>query len=199
MSAVLGFAATAGDAAGRSAMTGVGALDRGGAAARGWASDAATGGRVEQRELQLQAEAARTQAGRVDGAQPVGGGDQRALVGGRGGQARQQPIADGVDDLVEEHAQVAAAVLELVEQGEAGRGVPGGEGRHEPVDGLRVGEAEQLADGLRLDATTRRGEQLVEDRFRVAHAAGREARHERDRIGIDLAARPPPGSSRACR
>ena len=36
-------------------------------------------GRVEQRELQLEAQAARTQARRVDGAQPVGGGDQRAL------------------------------------------------------------------------------------------------------------------------
>ena len=91
-----------------------------------------------------------------------------------------------------------------------GRGRPGGRGRApragrggrcrrprrrvasastKPVDELGVGEAEQVADGVRLDPARRsRTRQLVEDRLGVAHPARGEAGDERDRLGVGLAA-----------
>ena len=80
--------------------------------------------RVEQGQLELQAQAARAEAGGVDGAEAAGGRDERGIaVGISGREAGEQPVPERVDDLVEEHPQVAPAILEPVEQRDARRRV----------------------------------------------------------------------------
>ncbi len=166
---------------------------RGGGARRGRGArlgrgDPAARGRVEQRELELQAEAARTHArvgsmapsrwaaaisaasSPVAEVRPASSRSRMASTTWSRNTRRSRPRSSSSSS----RAMPAAASPEA-------RAVTNA------VDGLRVGEAEQLADGLGLDATAGRRQQLVEDRLRVAHAAGREARDERDRLGIDLA------------
>ncbi len=63
---------------------------------------------------------------------------------------------------------------------------PLGERVDEPVHELTLGEAEQLAHGLGLDAVRGRGEELVEDRLGVAHPARGQAGHDRDGLGVGL-------------
>ena len=100
-----------------------------------------------------------------------------------GAVAADDPRPDRLDDLVEEAAQVAPALLEPVEEPNADEGI----GRDERVDegrhGLRVGQAEQVADVGLVEPVGGRRQQLVEHRLRVAHAAGREPRDEVDRLG----------------
>ena len=90
-------------------------------------------------------------------------------VAGPRGEAGEQPLAEGVDDLVEEHAQVAAALLEPVEQLDARRGVAGrerrrrtrrrgrrrrgraGRGRHRP----RCGPPVEASSWSRIDSASR--------------------------------------------
>ena len=57
-----------------------------------------------------------------------------------------------------------------------------------PVDRLGIGEAEQVADARLVELVGRGRQQLVEHRFRVAHAARGESRDEVHRLGV--AARP---------
>ena len=142
---------------------------------------------VEQGQLELEAQSARPEARGVDGAQAAGRRDERGVVAA-GGQRREQALPDGIDDLVEEHPQVAAAVLERVQQRDPRDGVARRERRYEAVHGLGVREAQQLAHRLGLDTATGRGQQLVEDRLRVAHPAGRESGHQGHGLRVGLAA-----------
>ena len=80
-----------------------------------------------------------------------------------------------------------------------GHGVAVRERRDEPVDEVRIREAEEVADGVGLDGPGGGREQLVEDRLRVTHAAGRQPRDERDRLRVRLAVVRLRGSARACR
>ena len=50
-----------------------------------------------------------------------------------------------------------------------------------PIDGLGVGQAEQVADAALVDVVGCRRQQLIEHRFRIAHAARGESGDEADR------------------
>ena len=67
----------------------------------------------------------------------------------RDASAGEQPAPEGVDHLVQEHAQVPATLLEPVEQVDAGRRVAARERIDEPVHELALREAEQLAHAPR--------------------------------------------------
>ena len=99
-----------------------------------------------------------------------------------------QPETQGLDDLVEEHAQVPTSILERVEDPESGRGVTGRERVEEAVDGLGIGEAEELTDAVGGDAIAARGQDLVQDRLRVPHPAGGQPGDQIDGLRIGLAA-----------
>ena len=72
-----------------------------------------------------------------------------------------------VDDLVEDDADVPAALVELVEDGDPGGGSPVDEGGDERVDRVGVGQPEQVADGgLGRPSAAGRREHLVEHRLR---------------------------------
>ena len=62
-------------------------------------------------------------------------------------------------------------------------------------DGFGIGESEELADVLLIDAVWRRREELVEHRFGVAHAAGGQLRDEVDggRVGVAAVGGEDPG------
>ncbi len=72
-----------------------------------------------------------------------------------------------------------------------------GHERRRPISASARPRSSRTALGL--DAPDRRGEQLVEDRLRVAHSAGGQARDERRRPPGRPRDRRPPGSARACR
>ena len=86
--------------------------------------------------------------------------------------------AERVDRLVREGMQVAATVLEGVEQRDPADRVSGHERRDEPTDRVTVGEAEQVSDGIGREELPAPGEQLVEDRFGIAHPAVGKVRDE---------------------
>ena len=130
----------------------------------------------EERQLELQPEPADAGPVRVDGDEPAGDVGERSGVRGR---RVDEPSADDVDDLVEQRARIAAAVLERIEDGDAGRDVTGQQRLDEPIDRGGVGHAEQLANGGFGDGVGRRRQQLVEDRLGVPHAAGGESRDQR--------------------
>ena len=161
--------------------------DRAGAAGR-----ARLGGqgerRLEQGELELQTEATGAETRRVDAGQATGRRGDPGLGGAAGCQVREQLLAQRVDHLVQEHAQVPAAFLEAVEEDNARRGVPAGERGDEPVHQLGVGQSQEVPYGVGLDAACRRAEQLVEDGLRVAHAPCGQAGDHADRVRIRLAA-----------
>ncbi len=95
---------------------------------------------------------------------------------------------DGLDGLVEQRPDVPAAFLEAVEQGDAGGAVAADEVVDEGLDDLRVGQAEQVADGRLVDPLGRGRQQLVEHRLGVAHPAGGQPGDEVDGGGIGVAA-----------
>jgi hypothetical protein len=188
-----------GDPSGRggsAATLGVGAVvaASGGGAAEWVASrcrdsrDGFAGTGSEHRELQLEAEAADPCPVRIDRGQPATrGGQRRGIVtAGSAVGPGHQLGADGIDRLVEERPDVAAALLEAVEERDAGRAVA----RHQMVDegrhDLRVGESEQVTDGRFLDDVRGGREELVEHRLGVAHAARSQSGDEVDgsRIGL---------------
>ena len=113
-------------------------------------------------------------------------------------KVRKKSLAQGVDDLVQEDAQVPAALLEAVQErdarGRVARRQRGGEAVHE----VRVGEAQEVTHGIRLDHAGRRREQLVKDRLGVAHAAGGQAGDHRDGLRAPPRGRRRPGSAPAC-
>ena len=98
----------------------------------------------------------------------------------RVGQPGHELEPDGLDDLVEQRPDVATALVERVEQGDARRRVAAHQVVDERLDDLGVGQAEQVADVRLVDPLGRRGEQLVEHRFGVAHPAGGEPGDEAD-------------------
>ena len=96
------------------------------------------------------------------------------MTGRRGvRKAGDQLRPDGLDGLVEEGAQIAAAFLERVEQRDAGGSVAADEIVDEGLDHLGVGEAEEVADVRFIDPVRRRRQQLVEHRLGVTHPARR--------------------------
>ena len=154
-----------------------------------------TGRRVEEGELELEAEAADAAPLRVDRGEAMGGSGQRA---GPGGVARVERLAERdaelVDDLVEHHGHVPAALVERVEGGDPGGRSTVDQGRDQLVDRIGVGEAEEIADGRLVDGRPAGGEDLVEHRLRVAHAAGGQPGDEVDgtRLGVDALRREDP-------
>ena len=111
------------------------------------------------------------------------------IPGSAGPVARlgEDPLAERVDHLVQERPQVAASLLEPVQEPDAGRGVAGGHRVAEPVDQLRVGEPQQVAHRVGLDPPRRRRQQLVQDRLGVPHPARGQPRDDLDRLGLRLA------------
>ncbi len=90
--------------------------------------------------------------------------------------------------------QVPAALLEPVDRREAGQGIAAHQGVEETLNRLCVDQAEQIADlGLRQQVVAR-GQDLVEDRFGVAHPAGGQASHQLDgaRLGLPSVGRQDP-------
>ena len=74
-------------------------------------------------------------------------------AGAAGREPGEQPLAQRVDDLVQEDAQVPAALLEPVEEADARRPRrPPASAIDEAVDQLGVGEAQQVPHGVGLDA-----------------------------------------------
>ena len=72
-----------------------------------------------------------------------------------------------------------------------GQRVPGREGIHESIDGLLLGEAEQLADDRLGDGVAGAREHLVEHRLGVPHAARRQRAMSATRLGLHRRAPPP--------
>ena len=119
-----------------------GRAERGGAAARGWAATSAAAGRVEQGELQLEAQAARTQPRRVDGRRA---GGRRPISAAPSAVARRRPASS--------RSRMASTTWSRNTRRSRPRSSsrssrsmpaaasPGRERRHEPVDELRLGEA----------------------------------------------------------
>ena len=161
---------------------------------------AGRGSVVEQRKVELEPETTRTEPRRVDGREAAPDRDEPTRFDGPAGgpgQTGHERGAKGFEDLVEEGPRIAAAVLEVVEDGHPGRGIAGRERGQEPGHGIRVGEAEQVAHGVGGEALAAAGEQLVEHRLRVAHAAGGEPGDEIDglRVGARGLSRPGCGVS----
>ena len=80
-----------------------------------------------------------------------------------------------------------------------GRRVPAASAATKPSTSSASARPEQVAHRVGLDPARRRAEQLVEDRLRVAHAAGGEAGDRRGSPPGPRRGRRPPGSARACR
>ena len=82
-------------------------------------------GGPEEGELQLQTEAARAKPRRIDARKPVCGVRDPWLRPGPAGEAGEEALSERIDHLVEEHAQVPAALLEPVQHLDArGRVAP---------------------------------------------------------------------------
>ena len=142
---------------------------------------------TEQRELELQPQTADAVAIGVDRREPARGGRQRGhRSGGRDAvaEALEELRAKRVDDLVEERPAVPAALLEVVEDPHARRHVPADQRVDEPADRLGIGEPEQAADAGLVDRAVAGGQELVEHRLGVAHAARGEPRDEPDGLGL---------------
>ena len=129
----------------------------------------------------------------VDGGKTRAARVRRAVVGGvvgreRGGETR----ADQLDGLVEDDAEVPAAFLELVEEGDAGGGVARGEGVDERIDRLGVGQPEQVADAGFVDwpPDAASSWSSIDSASRIPPAASRAIEVDRRR------ARPRPSAAR---
>ncbi len=143
-------------------------------------------GRRQQRELELQSQAAWPGSRRVDRCEPAGGGGEPgelALVDriGEGGSDRRP---QSVDHLVEEGSEVPTAILEVSEDGETRRRVGADERPREAVDSRAVSKAEQLSDPVGSQRVGTRSEELVEDGLGVSHPAGGELGDEADGVGV---------------
>ena len=114
------------------------------------------------------------------------------------GQAGHEAVPDGLHDLVEERPDVAAALVEFVEDRQAGQPIAVDERPQEAVDRLAAGQAEGVADAVGGQPLAGAGQQLVEHRLGVAHAAGGEAGDEGDRVVVGLAAISARGCGAAC-
>ena len=97
-------------------------------------------------------------------------------------------FAQARDDLVGKGDEVAAVALELVEQADAVQRVAAGEGGHEAVDALHLGQAEQVAHRVGIDLLDAARDDLVEHRLGVAHAAGGALGDQVERVVGDRSA-----------
>ena len=152
----------------------------------------------EHREFELEAEAADPGTVWIDGSQAAArGGQGGSVVAGVAGfdDARDQLGPDRLDRLVQQRADIPAAFLEPVEQGDAGRPIASNEVIDERLHELGVSQAEEVADMALLDPLRRRRQELVEHRFGVAHPAGREPGDEVEgsRFGLAPIRRQDPG------
>ena len=107
--------------------------------------------------------------------------------GGGLGQTGDELRADGFDGLVEKGPDIAASLFERVEQRDARGAVAADQVVDERLDDFGVGEAQQVAYGRLRDPLGRRGEQLIEHRFGVAHPTGGEPGDQVHRGGLGLA------------
>ena len=140
-----------------------------------------------------------------------GSGRSRRAAGRRGRARRRRAAghrrppappddraADHLDDLVEERAEVAPAILEHIEDPNPGDDVARGERLDERLDRVGVGKPQQVADAVFGQPDPRRGQELIQHRLGVAHAAGGKARDEVCRRMRRPRARPPRGCGGAC-
>ena len=127
----------------------------------------------------------RPAAARIDAGQPARGRREGLrtlpLHRRRPSEPGDELLAHARDHLVAEADHVAALGLEGIEDRDAGEHVARDERIDERVDRGFVGEPEQVGDSLDGDRVIGADEDLVEHRLRVAHAAARAARHERER------------------
>ena len=106
------------------------------------------------------------------------------IAGRMPGEREVERRPQRLDDLIGEAAQVAPPILERVEDGDPAGRITDDQRQAIGPHGLLVGEAEQVAHRVGGQLVAARGQQLVEDRLRVAHAPAGEARDERDGLGL---------------
>ena len=94
------------------------------------------------------------------------------------GQAGNKSCPYRVDRLIQQGADIAAAFLQRVEQGHAGRTFAVDEVVDEGLDDLGISEAEEIADLGLVDPFGCGRQQLIEHGLRVAHAARSQPRDE---------------------
>ncbi len=99
-----------------------------------------------------------------------------------------QTLPQSDDDLLREGDEVPALPFQLVEHRDARERIALGERVHEALDGRLRGQAQQVAHQAGIDDRIGRGEDLVEQRFGVAHAARGEPRDELQGVGVGDAA-----------
>ena len=184
----------AGSARPRITGTGAGAGSaRGRGAARGReARRGRRGGhrRVEQGELELQAQPAGAHPGGSIAAEPMGRGDQARPRR----RSRTQSPASSRSRMASTTWSRNTRRSRPRSSSPSSSAMPGGgvaarQGASTNAStSLGVGEAQQVAHGLGLDPAARRRQQLVEDRLGVAHAAGGEPGDEARSPRVGLAA-----------
>ena len=191
-------AGSADRAAGFGARTGRGWRGAGRAGRRERRTAGADDERLEERQLQLEAEPAGAE--RVGSIARRAAGRRWSCQGRRAvASAREEPLAQGVDHLVQERPEVAAALLEPIEQRDAGGGVAGGERVAEAVDQLGVGQAKEVADRVGLDpaAVDDSSWSRIDSASRIPPAASRATTSIASGLGLAPVGRR--GSARACR
>ena len=94
----------------------------------------------------------------------------------------EQQMAQVLDQLRHEAAEIVALLGELLDERERARGVAVDDEVAEPEERLLLDRAEQLQHRLHRDLALGRGGELVERRRRVAERAARRARDERERL-----------------
>ena len=93
----------------------------------------------------------------------------------------EQQVAQVLEQVGDEPAEILSLLRELLDEDERARGVAVDDHVADPEQRVLVHRAEQLEDGLRVDRAVRRGRELVERRDRVAERAARAPRDERER------------------
>ena len=109
----------------------------------------------------------------------AGGDEHRRAARDLEGAHRELVVRRDEDD-----GDVAASIVELVENGEPGSCVAVDQRVEKSVDSLTVGQAEKVADLPFVDAATGGPEELVEHRLGVAHPARGKSGDEMDRGAI---------------
>ena len=105
----------------------------------------------------------------------------RERVGHMADVLDEQQVAQVLEQVGDEAAEVLALLRELLDEDERAGGVPVDDHVADPEQRVLVHRAEQLEDGLRVDRAVRRGRELVERRDRVAEGPARASRDERER------------------
>ncbi len=155
--------------------------------------------RREEGQLELEAEATAADPRGIDADEAAGRGRERiprpvaerhSAAVGRRTERGDDREPERVDALVDERTEVPPSLVERVEHGDPRERVAVDEGSEEPLHGLLVREAEQVAHARGRQPLAAAGEELVEHGFGVAHPAVRQARDKVDRVVVGL---PPVG------